>query len=93
MYELASASNTIAAGTGFTSTASGNIVVVDWSGIGYGTNPCRIEWESSVAAGSNACTFTDATNGGGTQSFVTIFAALKEGSAAPILPILGQILT
>ena len=56
-------SNTIAAGTNFTSSASGNIVVKGWSGSGLGTTPGTIEWQASIPSGSTAATFTDNTDG------------------------------
>lgn len=83
MYSAITGTASIAAGSGYTSTAAGNVVVQGWSGLSLGTNPARLEWQSGVAAGSPAATFTDATNGGTAgNDYITLALALTETQTA-----------
>lgn len=70
---------TPAAGSGFTSTAAGNVNVLNWSAnLGSGTNVARLEWQASMAAGLNQATFTDPSGG----DWVTLMVMLDEASAS-----------
>ena len=73
------------AGTGFTSTAGGNVTVLGWQ-FGTGLNLARLEWKASVSSGAaHAGTFTDATNGS-SHNYDTLMVMLDESAAAPKTP-------
>lgn len=76
------------AGTGFTSATGTNITPVTSWQFGSGLNLARVEWKASVASGSPAGTFTDATHGS-THNYDTLVAFLTEGSAPTVDP--GQL--
>ena len=91
MYTNGGSGSNIAAGTGFTSSASGNIVVRGWSGMGFGSNPACLEWQASMAAGSNAATFTDATDGTAASYDVIMVMLDESGSGSSSTPGVGTL--
>ena len=74
-------------GTGFTSSGGGANNI--WTGWGTSTGGARLEYQASVAPGTHAGTFSDATNGG-TQNYVTCMVMLDESGGGPPTVIMGQ---
>jgi hypothetical protein len=72
------------AGTGFTSATGTHIAAVTGLQFGTGLDLARIEWKASVASGSRAGTFTDATNGS-SHNYDNLVVFLTEGGAAAAL--------
>lgn len=74
-----------AAGTGFTSTAAGNVAVSGWTNLGGGSAGTRLEWKASVAPGNNAATFT----GSASNDWVTMMMMFDESSGVVAPSLMG----